>query len=69
MKSDKGGALLPERLSKKKDELAAMKEVQRCAEDAMSCAISAIRQAEVRDGVLYYEGKSLLQSACKGWLP
>jgi len=48
-----------ERLVKSRREVQAIAEAMRRAEDAMHAAISAVRQAEVRDGVLWWHGEVL----------
>jgi Xaa-Pro aminopeptidase len=54
-----------ERLVKLPREVQAIAEAMRRAEDAMHAAISAIRQAEMRDGVLWWHGEVLTAEVIK----
>lgn len=55
----------PERLIKREDEIAALAEAMRQTEAALDRAIGAIREAEVRDGTLWWRGTVLTSERVK----
>ena len=61
----KSDPFFEERLVKLPPEVQAIAEAMRRAEEAMHAAISAIRQAEVRDGVLWWHGEILTSEVVK----
>lgn len=55
----------PERLIKREDEIAALADAMRQTEAALDRAIGAIREAEVRDGTLWWRGTVLTSERVK----
>ena len=61
----KAAPFFEERLIKSPDEIQAISEAMRRTEAAMNAAMAAIREAEVRDGLLWWRGAVLTSEAIK----
>jgi Xaa-Pro aminopeptidase len=59
------GTVASIRETKSRDEIKAMKHVQKITETAMGVAVSMIRSSAVKKGILYYEGKPLTSEMIK----